>query len=80
MSFIDLSHSLKNDFPAYPGDPEFSLKQIFEDEEYFLSKLECSMHTGTHIDAPLHYMENGKTVNEIELDSLIGPCDVLKHN
>lgn len=80
MSFIDLSHSLKNDFPAYPGDPEFSLKQIFEDEEYFLSKLECSMHTGTHIDAPLHYMENGKTVNEIELDSLIGPCDVLKLN
>ena len=78
MSFIDLSHSLKNDFPAYPGDPEFSLKQIFEDEEYFLSKLECSMHTGTHIDAPLHYMENGKTVNEIELDSLIGPCDVLR--
>ena len=78
MSFIDLSHSLKNDFPAYPGDPEFSLKQIFEDEEYFLSKLECSMHTGTHIDAPLHYMENGKTVNEIELDSLNGPCDVLR--
>ena len=78
MSFIDLSHSLKKDFPPYPGDPEFSLTRIFEEEEFFLSKLECSMHTGTHIDAPLHYIENGRTVSEIELDSLIGPCDVLR--
>ena len=78
MSFIDLSHSLKKDFPPYPGDPEFSLTRIFEEEEFFLSKLECSMHTGTHIDAPLHYIENGRTVSEIELDSLIGRCDVLR--
>ena len=59
MSFIDLSHTLNNDFDVYPGDPEFSLKQIFEKEEFFLSKLECSLHTGTHMDAPLHYVENG---------------------
>ena len=78
MSFIDLSHTLNNDFDVYPGDPEFSLKQIFEEEEFFLSKLECSLHTGTHMDAPLHYVENGNTVNQIELDSLIGPCDVLE--
>ena len=50
MSFIDLSHTLKNDFKSYPGDPEFSLKEIFEEEEFYLSKLECSLHTGTHID------------------------------
>ena len=32
MSFIDLSHTLKNDFKSYPGDPEFSLKEIFEED------------------------------------------------
>ena len=78
MSFIDLSHTLKNDFNAYPGDPEFSLKEIFEEEEFYLSKLECSLHTGTHIDAPLHYIKSGNTVSDIKLDSLIGPCDVLR--
>ena len=78
MSFIDLSHILKNDFNAYPGDPEFSLKEIFEEEEFYLSKLECSLHTGTHIDAPLHYIKSGNTVSDIKLDSLIGPCDVLR--
>ena len=78
MSFIDLSHTLKNDFNAYPGDPEFSLKEIFEEEEFYLSKLECSLHTGTHIDAPLHYIKRGNTVSDIKLDSLIGPCDVLR--
>lgn len=78
MSFIDLSHSLKNDFPAYPEDPEFSLKQIFDDEDFYLSQLECSLHTGTHIDASLHYIKSGNTVSDIKLDSLIGPCDVLR--
>ena len=78
MSFIDLSHTLKNDFNAYPGDPEFSLKKIFEEEEFYLSELECSLHTGTHIDAPLHYIKSGNTVSDIKLDSLIGPCDVLR--
>ena len=77
MSFIDLSHTLKNDFKSYPGDPEFSLKEIFEEEEFYLSKLECSLHTGTHIDAAMHYIKSGNTVNDIQLDSLIGPCDVL---
>ena len=78
MSFIDLSHTLKNDFKSYPGDPEFSLKEIFEEEEFYLSKLECSLHTGTHIDAAMHYIKSGNTVNDIQLDSLIGPCDVLR--
>ena len=78
MSFIDLSHTLKNDINACPGDPEFSLKEIFEEEEFYLSKLECSLHTGTHIDAPLHYIKSGNTVSDIKLDSLIGPCDVLR--
>ena len=78
MSFIDLSHTLKNDFNAYPGDPEFSLKEIFEEEELYVTKLECSHHTGTHIDASLHYINSGNTVSDIKLDSLIGPCDVLR--
>ena len=80
MSFIDLSHTLKNDFNAYPGDPEFSLKKIFEEEEFYLSKLECSLHTGTHIDAPLHYIKRGNTVSDIKLDSNISSVTKIQYD
>lgn len=35
------------------------------------------MHTGTHIDAPLHMNVNGETFESLSLDSLVGPCQVL---
>jgi len=78
MNYIELSHCLKNNFPIYPGDPNFSIKHINQDEEFYITKLEANFHTGTHIDSPLHYIENGKTVDKIPLNQLIGTADIFK--
>lgn len=79
MKYIDLSHKMKNNMPNYPGDPEFNIEQINSDEkDYFLSKISGSSHTGTHIDAPYHYIENGKKVDNLDINSLIGEASVLK--
>lgn len=80
MKFIELSYCLKNKIPVFPGDPEFSLKNISKDEEYYISKIKTGLHTATHIDAPLHYIKNGKTVNQINLEELIGKANVLEIN
>lgn len=78
MKIIELSHCLKNKIPIFPGDPEFSLKNISPKEEYYLSELKSGLHSGTHIDAPLHYIKNGKKVNEISLNELIGNAIIFK--
>ncbi|MDR2623381.1 MAG: cyclase family protein [Methanobrevibacter sp.] len=77
--FIDLTHKLKNNTPVFPDDPRFKLKTRYYDNECCLSKLEAGLHTGTHIDAPCHYIKNGKKVSEIGLNDLIGKTNILKH-
>ncbi len=66
----------------YPGDPvparEFVM--TFEKEEpdvCQLTELTLGSHTGTHMDAPRHFFETGKTAAELDLSKCIGPCQVL---
>ncbi|MBF4467811.1 MAG: cyclase family protein [Methanobrevibacter arboriphilus] len=75
---IDLSHEMKDNMIVYPGDPEFILKDVAKDSDYSLFKISGSLHTGTHIDAPYHYIKNGKKVNELNLNTLTGKASVLK--
>ncbi|KZX14477.1 cyclase family protein [Methanobrevibacter filiformis] len=84
MSYIDLTHNLRNTIPVFPGDPEFNLKNIipnnkdtpnnedtFNNEDYTLYEIKAGLHSGTHIDAPFHYYHSGKLVSELKLDKLI---------
>jgi len=78
---IDISVALDDDLPIWPGSPGFQLEalhQIAEGDEANVSKLTCDVHTGTHIDAPRHFVENGKTVEEIPLSVLVGPAVVVR--
>ncbi|MDR0911461.1 MAG: cyclase family protein [Methanobrevibacter sp.] len=78
MKYIDLTRKLKNNILEYPGDPKFKLKAINDkNSDYNLSKIETGLHIGTHIDAPYHYIENGKKINEIKLEKLIGKSTIL---
>ena len=43
-----------------------------------MAKLTTTLHCGTHLDAPLHFIPGGKTVNSVPLDSLIGECQVIE--
>lgn len=77
---IDISLSLQSDMPIWPGDRDFKLitaKSIEQGNSSNLTQLECSVHTGTHIDAPHHFIQGGDTVECLSLETLIGPAEVV---
>ncbi len=66
--------------PIYDGDPAPRFmwqSSIHMGSEYNLSVTAMSSHTGTHIDAPSHYISGGKTIDECELGKCYGPCTVV---
>ena len=72
---VDLTHTLKSNIPTYPEDPEFSAKpaiQFPKGDGCRVHALSLGTHTGTHIDAPFHFDENGKKIDEVPLDWFIG--------
>ena len=66
--------------PVYEGDPETQvtqLKSIDELDEYNLSAISMSVHCGTHIDAPLHFYEEGSSIDNLRLNTFYGKCTVI---
>lgn len=64
---------------VFPGDPEpekVVLNSIENGDSYNLSAIKMCAHNGTHIDAPLHFIKNGKGVGSIPLEKFIGPAFV----
>lgn len=63
-----------------PGDPTVSLERaasLAAGDVVNLSRLDFGVHTGTHVDAPLHFIEGGAGVETLALDVLLGPARVL---
>ncbi|MGB5865485.1 MAG: cyclase family protein [Sulfitobacter sp.] len=75
----DMTHTLNEDFPTYFGDAQFSREQLFNyaEHSFNLQRLTINEHTGTHIDAPLHFSKDGLSVDEIPVSSLIVPLCVI---
>ena len=68
---------------VYPGDPapeKQVLSSIEKGGTYNLTAFSMCAHNGTHIDAPYHFIENGKTVDQIALDSFVGPAYGAEHH
>ena len=78
--FIDLSWDFSNDIPVYPGDPKVEIKQKYSLKKggFSLHNYRFSGHCSTHIDAPAHFVEGGKTLVEIPLDNFSGEGIVIK--
>ena len=77
---IDLSHPLAPTGPSYcPGHPVFTSEQVMTITRNgsYVSRLTVGSHTGTHLDAPVHFIEGGATVSDIDLSSLVGPAIVV---
>lgn len=76
---IDLSVRLENGMMYYPGDPvpEISPALTLEKDGCRVKKLNIGSHTGTHIDAPSHFVEKGKNVEQIELSKCMGRAAVV---
>jgi arylformamidase len=80
MEIRDISVPIREGMPCYPGDPAVSLQRaasIADGAVANLTKLDFGVHTGTHVDAPLHFLEDGDGADALRLSSLIGPADVV---
>ncbi len=75
----DMSYELSGDFPTYFGTPGMSSESMFNFAEhgFNVSRITLNEHTGTHIDAPLHFSADGAAVNEIPVSQLIAPLCVI---
>lgn len=76
---IDLSHDIEDKMTVYIGDPSPQIKRVktIKRDGVNLSTVFLGTHTGTHVDAPIHFIENGYGMDELPLDAIIGYADVL---
>ena len=82
MKIYDISQEVFS-CQVYPGDPipEKKLLMSMEmGETYNLTAFGMCAHNGTHIDAPRHFIKDGKTVDEISLDAFVGAAYVAEHS
>ncbi len=77
---IDLSLTISDSIPSFPGSPipQFINWSDVKTDGYNLELLFLSSHTGTHLDAPYHFVKNGLKINQISLDRLIGQGIIIK--
>ena len=87
--WIDVSVTMHDGMVHWPGDPECCVTldlafgrpirgQPGETSPCNLTKLSLSAHTGTHMDAPRHFIADGDTMESLPLDAVIGPCRVIE--
>ena len=76
---VDLTHTLRADFPTFSGDPAFQLERVltFARDGYNVNRFQYFEHVGTHFDAPIHFSTDGATVDRIPAESLVCPLVVL---
>jgi arylformamidase len=80
MKVIDISRRLENGMPVWPGDTPFQYEVSWSKADsgsVNVGSLSMSAHTGTHVDAPFHFDDNGKRIIELDLDLYIGPVRVI---
>ena len=78
--FIDVSMEITDGMLHWPSDPEVEIDDYSDIKKGAASnnsKITCGVHTGTHMDAPKHFIEGGAGVDKFNLDTLIGPCRVI---
>ena len=76
----DVSLTISPDMATWPGDSGVALdctSKIEEGAEANVSSIAMGVHTGTHVDAPWHFISDGSTVETLELDILTGPVQVV---
>jgi arylformamidase len=81
MKIYDVTQMMEEGMPVWPGEADFVLqrdKKIEEGADANVSRLEMSVHTGTHVDAPFHFLSGGDTVENLLLDVLIGSAQVVE--
>lgn len=80
-NWIDISVPVRNGMVHWPGDPAFHIERAQDQEKgdvATVSKMTLGVHTGTHMDAPLHFIRNARSIDEIPLDATMGRARVIE--
>jgi len=79
---IDLSYTFRSDMLVYPGieRPTFQWLGRVNSEGYNLTRFSMITHTGTHVDAPKHFLDDVKCIDEVPLEKLFGRAYIFKYN
>ena len=80
MKIYDVSVLLHEGMPTWPGDPKLSMRlasSIANGGAANVTRLDMGAHTGTHMDAPFHFVSDGSTIEQLPLDVLVGRCRVF---
>ncbi len=76
----DVTLTVTPDLPVWPGDPKVSLERFNKMEEGAvcnISRMAMGVHTGTHMDAPFHFVHGAETIETLPLERLVGPAYVV---
>lgn len=79
MRIHDISRAIRAGIPVWPGDTDFDFRfvaRIADGAAVNVGRLEMSVHTGAHVDAPLHFRDDGADAASVELERYVGPCIV----
>lgn len=78
---VDLSHPIRHGLPSFPGDPALAVVPHFTTSSSARCNLSCitmSSHFGTHLDAMFHFVEDGRTLDQMPLDWFYGPARLIR--
>lgn len=77
--FIDLSQTLEHGQPNFPCDPKISITthQQIPALGYNLAQISMGTHQGTHLDAPFHFIADGKTIDQMQLEQFYGEASLI---
>jgi arylformamidase len=79
--WIDISVAVREGMPVWPGDPGLSLERVMDQRNgdvCTLTRASMSAHTGTHMDAPLHFVRDAPTIEQMPIDATVGPARVIR--
>ncbi len=79
--WIDITVPLRNAMVHWPGDPPVHIERVSDVERgdsHTLSEISMGSHSATHVDAPLHFLTHGNSVDEMPLDTMIGLARVIE--
>lgn len=76
---VDLTHYLDSASPVWPGNEPFESEPVktFENDGFYQLKVSFWEHTGTHVDAPIHFIEDGITSDAMDISTLFAPLAVI---
>jgi arylformamidase len=81
MKIFDVTVPITNSMPVWPGDPRVNnqlVASLTNGNEANVTGMNMSAHTGTHIDAPRHFIEKGAAIEKLDLNTLLGEVEVIE--